>query len=322
MAKASRYELVFNWVTRQQTAFTDAVFAAARRHRIKALCVRRSELEAVRRRLDRGRVRIGVLLNTQGDGTGMDGPVMQLCRTVKARGGMVVEDPDDAPVYSDRALQFEYLRRAGIGVPRHFVLEGWQPGRPALPAGARSVLSQTWAAMPATGLDRRRTTVSSAQNVSPTLARAGFRPGQKILIHRAAQPASHGGRELRLRAWHLFGQIIVGWRRPDTSVYESFTLEDAGHDAFSTVIGITRTCARISGLDWFMIELVVTGTSRRHEVTVVEPPNALAGLGPGVGVLSELSADIMRLAAERIVEVAWRQARGMELPRGTTVSLA
>jgi hypothetical protein len=70
-----------------------------------------------------------------------------------------------------------------------------------------------------------------------------------------------------------------------------------------------------------MTELIVTGPQRKRAVQVVEPPNALAGLGPGVAALSELSADIMRLAAERIVEVAWRRARGLRLPEGTSISL-
>ena len=54
---------------------------------------------------------------------------------------------------------------------------------------------------------------------------------------------------------------------------------------------------------------------------MVEPPNALAGLGPGVGALADLGAEIMRLAAARVVEVAWRRSRGLPLPDGTAVIL-
>jgi hypothetical protein len=68
--------------------------------------------------------------------------------------------------------------------------------------------------------------------------------------------------------------------------------------------------------------LLVTGSQRRQRVVVLEPPNALAGLGPGVAVLSESSSDILRLAAHRLVEVAWRRARGLPLSDGTGVWLA
>jgi hypothetical protein len=321
MARTTRYELGFNWATDRSTAFTDMITEGARRQRIGVLRVGRHQVEAVRRRVERGGVRIGVFLNTQADGTNLKSPSMLLCRAVKARGGLVVEDPDDAPVYADRALQFEYLRRAGISVPRHVVVNDWRAGKPACSTRARAALGDSWVAVPGLGLDRRRTIVSGARNVSPVLARSGFKSGQKVVVFRNDEPRVEDERALRFRVWYLFGRVVVTWRRRHAGTFERMKRDDAGHDRFASIVSIVRKGAGITGLDWFMMELIVTGPRRSRKVVVVEPPNALAGLGPGVAALSDVSGEVMRLAAERIVEVAWRRSRSLPLPAGTSVSL-
>ncbi|MHC4802897.1 MAG: hypothetical protein ACYTFF_12450 [Planctomycetota bacterium] len=301
MSKNRRYDLAFNWAANRPTPFTDAVTESARRHRISVLSVARGEVDAVRRRVERGRIGIGVFLNTQAEGISLESPSMRLARVLKARGALVVEDPDDAPVYADRALQLEYLQRAGLPVPQHLVLQR-QPGGPVISAAARSALGRTWAAVAARGLNRRAVLVSTAQHVWPALARSGFKRGQKILVYRYQEPVVEGDME--------------------RSHFQRLNLDDTKHDAFTQLIAMVRRCADVTGLDWFMTELLVTGSARRRKVIVLEPPNALAGLGPGVAVLSETSSAILRLAAQRLVEVAWRRARGLPLSDGTGVWLA
>jgi hypothetical protein len=322
MARTRRYELAFNWAANRPTPFTDAVTESARRHRIAVLSVGRGEVDAVRRRVERSRIGIGVFLNTQAEGISLESPSMRLARVLKARGALVVEDPDDAAVYADRALQLEYLQRAGLPVPQHLVLERGPSGGPAISATSRTALGRTWAAVAARGLNRRAAVVSTAQHVWPALARAGFKRGQKVLVYRHQEPMFEGDMELRFRIWYLFGRIIPSWRRRDRSHFQRLTLDDLRHEAVARMIAMVRQCAEITGLDWFMTELMVTGSARRKKVLVLEPPNALAGLGPGVGVLSETSREILRLAAQRLVEVAWRRARGLPLSDGTGVWLA
>ena len=110
MPRIRRYDLAFNWAANRPTPFTDAITESARRHRLSVLPVRRGEVDAVRRRVERGRIRIGAFLNTQADGTNLESPSMRLGRVLKARGALVIEDPDDAPVYADRALQHHDAR--------------------------------------------------------------------------------------------------------------------------------------------------------------------------------------------------------------------
>jgi hypothetical protein len=176
--------------------------------------------------------------------------------------------------------------------------------------------------VPGQGLGGQRELVSTARHVWPALTRSGFQRGQKILVYRHQEPLAEGDMELRFRMSYLFGRIIPSWCRRDRRHFQRLSLDDSSHDAFAEMIAIVRKSAEVTGLDWFMTELLVTGSQRRQRVIVLEPPNALAGLGPGVAVLSEYSSDIMRLMAHRLVEVAWRRARGLPLSDGTGVWLA
>ena len=76
MPRTRRYDLAYNWAANRPTPFTDAVTESARRHRLSVLPVGRGEADTVRRRLERGRIGIGVFLNTQADGTNLDSPSM------------------------------------------------------------------------------------------------------------------------------------------------------------------------------------------------------------------------------------------------------
>jgi len=323
MAARGTYELGFNWPGKGADAFAAEVLRAARHRRVRVLCVGRGQAARVRRDVDRRRIRVGLFLNTQADGVNFDSPDMLLCRALKASGCHVVEDPDDAKNYADRSRVMQYLERAGLPVPPYCVVSRWSPERPLITPAQRRRLGATWVAQPAVGMSRNRVLVSRARTVRAALLKAGFRPGEKVLLLRHCAPASWGDRELRFRVWHLFGEILIGWPKKGSRVYEVMTVADLESGRFSELPVLVRRIAAITGLDWFLTELVATRWRRDSpEVFVVEPANALAGLGPGLRPLSALPPGLVRRAAERIVEVAWRRARGLPLVSGASVCTA
>ena len=81
--------------------------------------------------------------------------------------------------------------------------------------------------------------------------------------------------------------------------------------------------AEITLLDWFVTELVVV--SKKHEkraLIIREPANALAGIGPGNKPLSNVPTEVLRIAAHRIVKIAWRYANNLPLFEGISIHLA
>ena len=95
---------------------------------------------------------------------------------------------------------------------------------------------------------------------------------------------------------------------------------ESGH--YSILPSLVARIADITGLDWFVTELVATEFRRDLKVLIVEPANALAGLGPGLKPLSHMPAEVARLAAERIVQIAWRHARKLPLRTGKVIRMA
>jgi hypothetical protein len=311
MAKRTRYELGYNWPDTRDHAFTTTLERAARRRRIRCLRVTKGQEERIRRRVDDGRIEVGLFLNTQADATRMESPSMLLCRSLKSRGCLVVEDPDDAHVYADRELQLTYLQRAGIPVPRRFAVEGWKPRKRALTRAERAKLGKTWVAQPAFGLDRNRRLISSAMVVSSALARAKFPRGKRVLVSSFPKPTTLDDVELNLSVWCLFGVIAPCWHRKGELKPVMIETQAVEHGCLPHLVSTTKRLSEITGLDWFVTQMVVTNRHGRSGLLVVEPPNALAGLGPGLRSTRDTPADVAAVAAERIVEVAWRHARGL-----------
>jgi hypothetical protein len=320
--KKTTYDLALNWAANRDERFLGAIDRAARLRRVRWTVVRNGHTDRFRRRVDRGELDVRLFLNTQADGANPNSPGMLLCRSLKANGTFVVEDPDDAFFYADRAMQFRYLSRAGVRVPPHVLIKRGQRDKPALTAAERRSVGPTWTAVPAVGMSRSRVLTSGARNVATALNRAGFPPGQKVLIFKHHKPISRAGHEGHFWIWHLFGNVVPaawlrGSRRPALICYDDWIT-----DGLLELVRLTRRIAQVTGLDWFLTEIVATRLGRSAQFVVVEPANALAGLGPGSKPVAAVPNPVLDIAATALVEAAWRYAHDLPTAEGLTIHFA
>lgn len=317
-----RYELGFNWGDGKDSIFAQEIARAARLHRIRWVCVPKQHSDKFRRRVEHGRLKIGVFLNTQADGVTLESPAMLLCRVLKASNCLVIEDPDDIKNYADKGLQLTYLQRAGLPVPKHHVIENWKSGKRPATISKHVMLDSKWVARSAIGMNRQLFVISKARSMTKALTKAGFKSGHRILIHRNYTPLTKGSRELRFRVWYLFGDVVPCWYQKGISTPEVLKTSDIGFPLFGQLVSLMRKIAEITLLNWFVTELVVSREHKKKELIVREPANALAGIGPGNKPLNDVPAEVLRIAAHRIVEIAWRYSRGLPLYEGITINLA
>jgi len=318
MNKTERYHLGFNWSTSRETAFTRAVAEAAKQRGLRWLCVLKSATPEIRQRVSDGRLQVGLFLNTQADGTSMENSHMLLCRSLKASGCMVVEDPDDAPFYANRALQLDYLEKAGLSVPRRLVIRQWKPGRPLLTASEQTKIGGSWFAQPAVGLGRRISLAGTGMLTSSMLSRSGFVPRQGVLIYSNHKPKDDKGMSFRI--WYLFGHVVCCCANNQGS-FELLRVDPTASEFVPGLTAWAHRMAQITGLDWFASEVVSANRTGCAGLKIWEPANALSLLGPGIKPLAELPVEVARILAERLVEVAWRRARGLTLTDGVTMRL-
>jgi hypothetical protein len=316
MVKSERFHLGFNWSTSRETAFTRAVAEAAKHRGLRWLRVLKSAAPEIRQRVSDGRLEVGLFLNTQADGTDMDSPHMLLCRSLKASGSLVVEDPDDAPVYASRAIQLDYLEKAGLPVPRRLMIRHWKPDKPVLTAAEQVKIGRSWLAQPAVGLGRRRALAGTGRLTSSMLSKSGFAPRQGVLIY--SNHELKANKRVRFRIWHLFGHVVCCFAQGQ-GTFELLRAGSPSSDFVPRLTALVHRVAQITGLDWFASEFTSTKRTGRAGLTIWEPANALALLGPGVKPLAELPDEVTRILAERLVEVAWRHAHRLPLADGVTV---
>ena len=183
-----KYELGINLPSDGTDAFVEALDRQARYRGIRWVQVQRKDTQRYCKSVDRGKTKIGLFLNSQTDYTKFNNPQMLLCRSLKASGSLVLEDPDDAKYYSDRMLSYEYLERAGMSTPRRVVSHFINRGRRLMTAAQERSLGKDWIAMPALGLDRSKAARGSGRPTGQWLASNGFRPGRDVLFRRWYRP--------------------------------------------------------------------------------------------------------------------------------------
>ncbi len=318
----TRYELGLNWRGRDSHPFLRELTRAAKRRKIGFLCVRKEDAGRVRRRVDRGKLRIGLFLNTQADGVNMESEEMELCCAMKASGSWVVEDPDDARVYADRALLMERLHLAGVPVPSFVAVNPSGNEGTRLPRAQRLRLMPQWRARSARGMGNVRTLTSSAAYVLSSLRRSGFPPGKKVLVCRRHRPVRSGGRDLRFFLWHLFDRIVPCWAGESAGALGMVNAEEWSERNLAPLAALADTVARITGLDWFVTEAICPRGRGALQPMIVEPAEALAGLGPGMSPPYRMPADVCRPAAEALADAAWRLSLGEAPVRGKSLVLA
>jgi hypothetical protein len=320
---AAKYDFAFNWYKGgEESAFARAVREEARRRRVRVLAIDPAAAERVRRKADRRTLSIGLFLNTQAGAASFDTPAMRLACSVKAAGGLVVEDPDDSPFYANRIRAYERLRRAGVGVVPHVAVSDWHKGRTVLTARERTRLGVPWMARYAAGYASSARIESKSRRVGPAVRSAGFRAGRELVLERALKPALFDGRPAVFRLFHFFGELVPAWW--DAAKHRAAPVSSSEFESFNlaSLAEISGRVASTLGLDWFMTQVVATGSADKPRFVVVEPANALGGIGPGRTAAAAAGEAVQRIAAERIVEVAWRWARRRPLVAGASIRLA
>ena len=316
MGRIERYHLGLNWSTSRETAFTKAIAAEARRRGIRWFSVPKSAAHRTRRRVSDGRLQVGLFLNTQADGVNMEGTHMLLCRSLKASGCLVVEDPDDAPIYANRARQLDYLEKAGLTVPRRLVISRWEPDKRVLTSAEQGKIGASWFAQPGVGLGRRLSLAGTGRLTSRLLIRNGFKPKRSVLVYTNLQP--NHDRFIRLRVWYFFRQVVL--QSADNNVNPGSAQQAPTAVQYAArLTALAHRISQITGLDWFATEVTAAKRNGSERLRIWEPANALAFFGPGVKPLAELPPEVAQVGAERLVEVAWRHARGLPTADGVTL---
>lgn len=315
------FDLGFTCQAKGEDIFLQEVKRLARKYRISWLNVPKGRSAAFRKCVDEGRLKINVFLNTQLDGVSLENPSLLLLRSLKEKNCLVVEDADDVRIYADKALQLSYLKRAALPVPRYFVINGMKGNRYQDATSRHFTQGSTWLARPAMGMNHHPVVINTRAPIQQALVKAGCNPGRRMLIYKYYKPLTKGNRVLSFRIWYLFGHVVPCWYKHGDHLPAMLKPGDISSSLIARLVNLVTKISEITLLDWFVTDLVVTNGRKGERVIIQEPANALAGFGPGMKRLRSLPHEVIRIAANRIVEVAWRKAHNLPLADGTTINL-
>ena len=111
-------------------AFDRRLAEAAAAHALSAALLHDGTADEAVRRLDDGRLTVGLHLDAFARWHRPDDPFARLAQAVADAGGCPVNPPARLRLFTDRAVAHAELARRGLGVPDTAVLRPWAPDRP------------------------------------------------------------------------------------------------------------------------------------------------------------------------------------------------
>ena len=148
-----KYDFGLGWSENKEN-FIDFLETACKEKKLSFLWVSDINIKDVLKKLENGRLRIKVLLDTEATYNKEKDIYARLCYAAKDAGGAVINYPDRTKLAVDKSAMHYELINAGINVPYSVVVRNWEPGNFRLTDEERRRLGAPFIIKPALGVLR------------------------------------------------------------------------------------------------------------------------------------------------------------------------
>ena len=290
---------------------------------LRFLLVTEKNVESIINELEKGRLKIGFLLDNEADYVDKNNLFARLSYAVKDVGGNVVCDPDDARQAANKAITHYDLVKEKMPVPYTVVVRNWEPDDFNLTKEEIKNLRTPFIIKPASGFGQKGVIKNANGSIAEIAQARHFNRGDDFLLQEKIEPAILGDRQAWFRIYFLFGEIIPCWWNTETGQYIHVTLRDLYSYKLLPLVRITSEIARISNMDFFSTEIALTGIGKDRRFVAIDYVNDQ----PELCVRSEKGrfgpvSEIVQHIAERIVEIVLRMSKGLPVGMHRSIWLA
>jgi hypothetical protein len=259
-------------------AFDCWLAAAADAHGLTCALLHDGVIDEVLRRLDDGRLTLGLHLDYFALWHKPDDRYARLAQAVEDAGGSPINSPERSRLFTDKAAAHARLTRRGLGVPETVVLRRWNAGRPLTKAErSRLRLDAPGAQVyvkPANGFGGKGVVRTGPENLATAIAAArGHDPNDSLLIQREVRcpllECDDGvERPAYWRVLRLLDELIPFWWSAHGSCYRLLTREEIRRHRLRPVLSYAAVLARVSEMAWFSTELCLSDGPEPSRYTV------------------------------------------------------
>lgn len=309
---AKNYDLALSWNSGSKEKFVKWIRKECAIRDLKFLLVSEKNVANVIDDLEKGKLKIGFLLDNEADYNDPKNLFARLCYAVKDIDGHVVCDPDDARQAGNKAVTHYDLVKTKIPVPYTVVVRNWEPDDFTLSKDEMKRLGAPFIIKPASGFGQKGVVKNANASITEIAQARHFNRGDDFLLQERIEPTTIDSREGWFRTYFLFGEIIPCWWSTETGHYSHVTLREMYNFRLLPLARITSEIARVTNMEFFSSEIAIAGKGKERRFVAIDYVNDQ----PELCVRSEKLRggpvpEVVQHIAERIVEIAWRSSRAI-----------
>lgn len=328
---AEHYDLTLSHPTidmPQFAAFERFLAAAAARRGLSCALIHDGILQEATQRLVTGSLTIGFHLDYYALWHVGNDPYARLAQAVQDAGGVTVNAPSRARIFTDKAVAHAEFVRHGLGVPETRLIRPWHPA-----SCSTATADSPWYVKPANGFGGRGVVRTNASELATLVA--GLRekdPGETWLVQREVTTPTllcedDSVRPAYWRVLYCFGDVLPFWWSSYSSEhnrlsYRQVTAAEQRRYHLKPLESFVEDIARLSGLEWFSTEICLSTGDEPSNYRLrgadgrVRPLVAIDYINDqcDVDVQSRWPGGppdaVVQYLAERFVELAWHERQG------------
>lgn len=304
------YDLGFIFVGDKKEAILKWLREESSLRGLKFLWINEPNAAEILQKVENNRIRINFLVDNESNYYNPDDIYMKVCYAVKDRGGMVIDDPDNARSSADKSVTHFDLVDAGLPVPYTVVVRNWQPDDFSLTKDQLKRLKVPFIIKPARGFGQHGVVKEASGDITQIAEARHFSRGDNFLLQERIVPATLGDAPGWFRVYYLFGEIIPCFWHPTIGHYRHVTLREMYKCRLLPLARYSSEIARIVNMKFFSTEIAVTGEGKERRYVIIDYVNDQAELCVRPTKIGGPVPEVVHHIAETLAEQAWMHKVG------------
>ncbi|UCC95701.1 MAG: hypothetical protein JSW40_02860 [Candidatus Omnitrophota bacterium] len=301
-----KYDFGLNWSGSTEENFIAFLKSACEEKKLSFLWISEGNVKEVVRELERNRLVINALLDTEATYNKKGDPYARVCYAVKDAGGAVINDPDRAKVAIDKSVTHYELVNAGILAPYTVIVRNWEPYSYRLTDEERQKLGIPFVIKPALGYGQLGVIRDARGSIREIAQARHFDRGDNFLLQETIAPIELGNKRAWFRVFNVFNTIIPCWWDDKQNYYEHVLYEEFNSFGLYPLVKIVAKIAALTRMAWFSTEIAIDNKFNQRRFLAIDYVNDQCDMGTYSETPSGVPDDIVRYTANCMVDTAYR----------------
>ena len=316
-----RYDFALNWSGTEREFFVGLFQNLCKERKLSFLWISQDNIRQVLKDLERGKIKIKILLDTEATYNRKDDLYARVCYSVKDCGGVVINDPDRTKFAVDKSVIHYELINANITVPYTIVVRNWEPNNFRLTDEERKKLKTPFIIKPATGYGQLGVIKEARGSIKEIAQARHFDRGDNFLLQEKIIPVRLANKRAWFRVFNVFDTIIPCWWDDHENLYEHVLYEEFNNYRLFLLAKIVSKIASITRMAWFSTEVAIDECDDKLRFIAIDYVNDQCDMSAKSETSSGVPDAVVEYTAKNIVNSAVRLINHQDIRKKYSIYL-